>query len=155
MEEASWHTFQVLTKRSGRLAIMNRKLQWPSNVWMGVTVEKEDYLYRIEHLKKTGAHIKFLSLEPLLGPMPKLNLFGIDWIIVGGESGPGSRIMRKEWALAIRDQSTAADVPFFFKQWGGTNKKKAGRVLEERIWDEVPRNSQQGQRLGLDRACSR
>jgi protein gp37 len=155
MEKASWHTFQVLTKRSGRLAIMSRKLRWPSNIWMGVTVEKEDYFRRIEDLKKTGAYIKFLSLEPLLGPMANLDLTGIDWIIVGGESGPGARIMRKEWVLGIRDKCAAAEVPFFFKQWGGTNKKKAGRLLEYRIWDEMPRSSQQDQRLILDRACSR
>ncbi len=105
---------------------------------MGVSVEDQDYTFRIDHLRETGAHVKFLSLEPLLGSLPNLNLQGIDWVIVGGESGPGARVMRKEWVLDIRDQCLRANVPFFFKQWGGTNKKQAGRRLEGRTWDQMP-----------------
>ena len=105
---------------------------------MGVSVESEKYLDRIDHLRKTGAHVKFLSLEPLLGPLPKMNLRGIDWAIVGGESGPGARPMDQEWVLDIRDQCARANVAFFFKQWGGVFKKKTGRELEGRTWDQMP-----------------
>ena len=139
MGRANWHRFQVLTKRSLRLSRLSRELDWRPNIWMGVSVESRDYAFRIDHLRGTDAHIKFLSLEPLLGPLPDLNLKGIDWVIVGGESGPGARAMRREWVLDIRDQCLSAGVPFFFKQWGGTNKKKSGRVLENRTWDEMPR----------------
>ncbi len=139
MKRASRHRFQVLTKRSLRLSRINKDLDWQQNIWMGVSVESKDYAFRIDHLRETGARVKFLSLEPLLGPLPDLNLNGIDWVIVGGESGPGARPMRMEWVLDIRDQCLSAGVPFFFKQWGGTNKKKAGRVLENRTWDEMPR----------------
>ena len=139
MARANWHRFQVLTKRSLRLSRLGRELDWRPNIWMGVSVESRDYAFRIDHLRETDAHIKFLSLEPLLGPLPDLNLKGVDWVIVGGESGPGARPMRREWVLDIRDQCLRAGVPFFFKQWGGTNKKKAGRVLENRTWDEMPR----------------
>jgi len=138
MRRASWHTFQVLTKRSKRLRELNPEIDWPANVWMGVSVENQDYTFRIEHLIQTGAHVKFLSLEPLLGPLPRLNLRGIDWVIVGGESGPGARPMAEEWVIDIRNQCLAAHVPFFFKQWGGVRKKQAGRVLRERTWDQVP-----------------
>lgn len=139
MHKAHWHTFQVLTKRAERLLELSRELSWSPNIWMGVAVENEDYTHRIDHLRKTDAHIKFLSVEPLLGPIPNLDLEGIDWVIVGGESGPGARLMKPEWVLDIRDQCQRVDVPFFFKQWGGVNKKKAGRELEGRIWDEMPR----------------
>ena len=139
MKRASRHRFQVLTKRSLRLSRISKDLDWQQNIWMGVSVESKDYAFRIDHLRETGAHVKFLSLEPLPGPLPDLNLSGIDWVIVGGESGPGARPMRMEWVLDIRDQCLQAGVPFFFKQWGGTNKKKAGRVLENRTWDEMPR----------------
>ena len=139
MKRASRHRFQVLTKRSLRLSRISNDLDWQQNIWMGVSVESKDYAFRIDHLRDTGAHVKFLSLEPLLGPLPDLDLSGIDWVIVGGESGPGARVMRMEWVLDIRDQCQRAGVPFFFKQWGGTNKKKAGRVLENRTWDEMPR----------------
>jgi len=139
MRRADWHIFQVLTKRSQRLARLSPALAWPDNVWMGVSVESGDYAYRIDHLRDTGARVKFLSLEPLLGELPGLNLGGINWVIVGGESGPGARLMRKDWVVDIRNQCQAARVPFFFKQWGGTNKKKSGRVLEDRTWDEMPR----------------
>ncbi len=144
MRNASWHTFQVLTKRSRRLYEMSPKLDWPANVWMGVSVENQDYTFRIHDLQQTGAYIKFLSLEPLLGPIPALDLGGIDWVIVGGESGPGARSMQKEWATAIRDQCLEAHVAFFFKQWGGIRRKEAGRVLQGRVWDEMPRPLVQG-----------
>lgn len=138
MNQASWHQFQILTKRADRLSELSSKLTWTSNIWMGVSVETEHYTYRIDHLRKTGAQIKFLSLEPLLGPLPRLHLAGIDWVIVGGESGPGARPMEQQWVLEIRDQCRKAGVPFFFKQWGGFNKKKTGRKLEGRTWDEMP-----------------
>ena len=138
MRRANWHTFQVLTKRSDRLLELSSQLPWRSHIWMGVSVETVDYAFRVNHLRQTGAVTKFLSLEPLLGPLPGLNLDGIDWVIVGGESGPGARPMDPDWVLEIRDQCVTADVPFFFKQWGGTRKKKAGRELEGRTWDEMP-----------------
>lgn len=138
MVRADWHCYQVLTKRPERLQQLSPQLPWRPHIWMGVSVENQDYTFRIDHLRETGAHVKFLSLEPLLGPLPNLNLQDIDWVIVGGESGPGARLMSKEWVLDIRDQCLNADVPFFFKQWGGTNKKQAGRRLEGRTWDQMP-----------------
>jgi protein gp37 len=108
------------------------------HIWVGVSVENQNYTFRIEHLRKTGASIKFLSLEPLLGPIPDLNLEGIDWVIVGGESGPRARALEASWVIDIRNRCQRAKVPFFFKQWGGANKKKAGRLLEGRTWDETP-----------------
>jgi protein gp37 len=138
MAKAPWHTFQVLTKRAERLEAIGRNLAWPDNVWMGVSVEAQDYLYRIDHLRNTGARVRFISFEPLLGGLGKIDLHGIHWAIVGGESGPRARPIDKEWVLEIRDQCISTDVPFFFKQWGGTNKKKAGRLLDNRTWDEVP-----------------
>ncbi len=139
MRRASWHTFQVLTKRSERLLAFDKELNWPHNVWMGVSVETSKYLPRIDHLRNTGAFVKFLSLEPLLGPLSKMNLESINWVIVGGESGPGARPIREEWVVDIRDQCLAARVPFFFKQWGGIRKKRNGRVLLGRTWDEMPK----------------
>lgn len=138
MEQARWHRFQVLTKRSDRLLELSPRLPWPSNVWMGVSVENADYTFRIEHLRQTKAHIKFLSLEPLLGPLPDLGLAGIDWVIVGGESGPGARPMSESWVISLRDQCLSAEVPFFFKQWGGVNKKRTGRVLCGQTWEQMP-----------------
>jgi protein gp37 len=138
MREASWHQFQVLTKRSQRLLEISERIDWPENVWMGVSVENQDYEFRIDHLRKTGAHLKFVSLEPLLGPLINLNLRRIDWVIVGGESGPGARRIEKEWVREIRDQCFDFDVPFFFKHWGGVNKKKTGRRLDRKIWNEIP-----------------
>lgn len=138
MNRANHHIYQILTKRSKRLSQLSSFLNWASHIWMGVSVESQNYTFRIDHLRETGAQIKFLSLEPLLGPLPKLNLEGMDWVIVGGESGPGARVMCKEWVLEIRDQCMEANVPFFFKQWGGTNKKKNGRILDNRTWDEMP-----------------
>jgi protein gp37 len=138
MNRASWHQYQVLTKRSERLLELADNLPWLPHIWMGVSVENEDYTYRIDHLRQTPAQIKFLSLEPLIGPVRSLNLTGIHWIIVGGESGPGARPMHSSWVINIRDQCRAAGVPFFFKQWGGVNKKRTGRELEGRTWDEMP-----------------
>ena len=138
MAKASWHRFQVLTKRSERLRMLAPRLRWPDNVWMGVSVENQDYAYRIDDLRQTGAIIKFLSLEPLLGPLPNLNLDGIDWVIVGGESGPRFRQMDEQWALDILNQCKKKKVHFFFKQWGGRNKKKTGRKLKGKTWDGMP-----------------
>jgi protein gp37 len=135
---ANWHRYQILTKRSDRLLELDSILPWSPHIWMGVSVENKDYSFRIDDLRRTNARVKFLSLEPLLGSLPNLDLHGIDWAIVGGESGPGSRPMDKDWVLDIRDQCLRARVPFFFKQWGGTNKKRAGRLLEGRTWDEMP-----------------
>ena len=140
MRRANWHRFQVLTKRSERLLELNPLIDWPDNVWMGVSVENADYAFRIDHLRETGAKVKFLSLEPLLGPLSHLDLGGIGWVIVGGESGPGARKMDEGWVKDIRNQCLSARVPFFFKQWGGVHKKKAGRELEGQIWDEMPVN---------------
>jgi protein gp37 len=138
MRRANWHQFQVLTKRAERLAELSPQIDWPENVWMGVSVENQEYLSRIDCLRLTGARVKFLSLEPLLGPIHQLNLAGINWAIVGGESGPGARPVMQEWVTDIRDQCVNAHVPFFFKQWGGVQKKRAGRELEGRTWDEMP-----------------
>jgi len=139
MRRAHWHTFQVLTKRSKRLMALSPELKWAPNIWMGVSVENADYTCRIDHLRATGAEVKFLSMEPLLGPVPALNLEGIDWVIVGGESGPGARPMKEEWVVEIKDQCLRAHVPFFFKQWGGVRKKKAGKELQGRTWEQMPK----------------
>jgi protein gp37 len=139
MERAAQHTFQVLTKRAERLAELAPKFDWPENVWMGVTVESADYLDRLGHLRTVPAALRFVSMEPLLGPVEGTDLRGIDWVIGGGESGPGARPMQPEWARGVRDQCLEQGVPFFFKQWGGVNKKKAGRKLDGRTWDELPR----------------
>lgn len=141
MKRASWHQFQVLTKRADRLAELSPKLGWPSNVWMGVSVEDARVLDRIDGLRATQAAVKFLSLEPLLGPLANLDLHSIDWVIVGGESGPQARPIREEWIRGIRDSCVDQQVAFFFKQWGGINKKKTGRLLEDRTWDEIPGQS--------------
>ena len=152
MASCPQHTFQVLTKRSARMAELSPLLDWPANVWAGVTVERADYTFRIDHLRQTGARVKFLSLEPLLGPLPNLDLQGIDWVIVGGESGPGARPMAPDWVLDIRDQCLAADAPFFFKQWGGVHKNKRGRLLGGRAWDQLPRKTPAGRQLLLPRS---
>ena len=138
MRRAHWHTFQVLTKRSARLVELADALPWPPNVWMGVSVESGRHTCRIDDLRCTGARVKFLSLEPLLGPIPSLDLTGIDWVIVGGESGPRARPLERSWVVEIRKQCKRAKVPFFFKQWGGVNKKRNGRILDGRTWDEMP-----------------
>lgn len=132
------HTFQVLTKRAERLHELHQQLNWTHNIWMGVSVENETVVNRIDFLRQTGARVKFLSCEPLIGPLPNLNLAGIDWVIVGGESGRKARPMQPEWAIDIMEQCEQHRVAFFFKQWGGTNKKKAGRVLNGRTYDEMP-----------------
>ena len=138
MRRADWHSFQVLTKRADRLLELDPELEWPENVWMGVSVESRDYLNRVDRLRNTGARVKFLSLEPLLEDLGAFDLFGIDWVIVGGESGPGARAMSPCWARSLRDLCVAAKVPFFFKQWGGTRKKAAGRTLDGQTWDQMP-----------------
>lgn len=138
MSLCSQHTFQVLTKRSTRLAELAPRLKWPCNIWMGVSVENEDFTYRVNNLRKVPAAIRFLSCEPLIGSLGCLGLDGIHWVIVGGESGPGARPMRECWVTEIRDQCLNANVPFFFKQWGGVNKKKTGRVLDGRHWNQMP-----------------
>lgn len=138
MHAVPHHQFQILTKRADRLRDLDAVLPWRSNIWMGVSVESADYLSRIRLLRQTRAHIKFLSLEPLLGPLPQLNLRGIDWVIVGGESGPYARPMSPTWVRAIKAQCLAAKVPFFFKQWGGVFKSRTGRMLNGRTWDQMP-----------------
>jgi protein gp37 len=143
MERADWHRFQILTKRAERLAELSNQLPWPSNVWMGVSVENADYAFRIDLLRKVPAKIRFLSLEPLLGPLPNLNLTHIHWVIVGGESGPEARPIEKEWVVDIRKQCAEQAVPFFFKQWGGVNKKRSGRLLNGRTWDQMPKKRQE------------
>ena len=138
MVTADWHIFQILTKRSARMADLAQRLIWPSNVWQGVSVENARYTWRITHLQQVPAAIRFLSLEPLLGPIPRLPLEGIHWVIVGGESGPRHRPVDPAWVKEIRDQCLATGVPFFFKQWGGTTPREGGRVLDGRMWDEMP-----------------
>jgi protein gp37 len=138
MRSASWHRFQVLTKRAERLAALDAELVWTPNIWMGVSVESAAYAWRIDCLRRTRARVRFLSLEPLLGPLEDIDLSGIHWVIVGGESGPGARSMEAAWSRSVRDRCLRARVPFFFKQWGGVHKKRAGRVLDGRTWDEMP-----------------
>ncbi|MBD2068115.1 phage Gp37/Gp68 family protein [Leptolyngbya sp. FACHB-671] len=139
MSKADWHQFQVLTKRPERLVEIARQIKnFPRNVWVGVSVESQAWMWRAEALKEVPAKVRFLSCEPLLGSL-KIPLDGLNWIIVGGESGPGARPMDIEWVRNIRDQCVEAEVPFFFKQWGGVRKKKFGRELDGRTWDEFPR----------------
>lgn len=138
MNENTQHTFQVLTKRSERLCELAPLLAWSDNIWMGVTVEGNDNAGRVDDLRAVPAVIRFLSMEPLLGPVPDLDLENIDWVIVGGESGPGARPMQEAWVIDIKKACEASQVPFFFKQWGGINKKKAGRLLLGKTWDAYP-----------------
>lgn len=138
MNENPQHTFQILTKRAERLFKLDKELTWSHNIWMGVSVENEIVRERIGYLQKTNARTKFLSCEPLIGPLRNINLKGIDWVIVGGESGHKARPMNEDWVLDIMDQCKTANVAFFFKQWGGINKKKAGRLLKGRTYDEMP-----------------
>lgn len=140
MDECPQHIFQVLTKRPERALDMARAktLSWPNHVWMGTSVESNNYYERIRQLQRIPAKVRFLSCEPLLGPLKRMPLANIHWVIVGGESGPGARSMQGSWVLEIKGQCEAKDVPFFFKQWGGTNKKEAGRELEGVTWDEMP-----------------
>jgi len=143
MRDASNHTFQVLTKRAERLQQIGQRLPWPANVWAGVSVETREYLFRLDHLRSIPAKVRFVSFEPLLADLGTINLDGINWAIVGGESGPGSRPMQEEWVTNIRNQCLEMGVPFFFKQWGGTNKKKTGRLLEGKTWNNMPNPNQQ------------
>jgi protein gp37 len=133
------HTFQILTKRAERLVELAPNLTWPNNLWMGVTVESGKYIERIDLLRKVEASVRFLSIEPMIGPVHRMDLQGIDWVIVGGESGPGSRTIEEGWVEDVRDQCMAGNTPFFFKQWGGFNKKKSGRLLAGREWNEYPK----------------
>lgn len=149
MHTASWHTFQVLTKRSQRLEELSPQLGWANNIWMGVSVENSTYLSRVDDLRRVPAKTRFLSLEPLLGPLPTLNLEGIDWVIVGGESGPGARPVNENWVVQIRDHCLSAGVAFFFKQWGGVNKKATGRLLQGRTWDQLPTRTEKAEQMVL------
>ncbi len=138
MNDCPQHQFQILTKRASRLEEFSPFLTWTPNIWMGVSIENQDVVFRMNHLKNTDAVIKFLSLEPLLGPLPQLYLDGIDWVIVGGESGRQARVLEKSWVVDIQGQCARKNVPFFFKQWGGSNKKAAGRELNGRTFDSMP-----------------
>jgi len=138
MAETPRHTYQILSKRSKRLAAVGPELDWPSNVWMGVSVETGRYAFRIDHLRTVPAEVRFISAEPLLGALPDLDLSGIHWLIVGGESGAGARPMEEAWVLDLRDQCEAADIPFFFKQWGGLHAKSGGRLLAGKVYDDMP-----------------
>ncbi len=138
MRATPQHTYQILTKRAERLLELSASISWSENVWMGVSVENESYSHRVDLLRRCGAKTKFLSLEPLLGPLDNIDLSNIDWVIAGGESGPGARPMRPEWVRGIRDQCLKFEVAFHFKQWGGVNKKKRGRKLDGRTWDQFP-----------------
>lgn len=141
MVECPHHTFQILTKRGERLAELCKELPWPKNVWMGVSVEDERVEYRIDHLRTVPAAVRFLSCEPLIGPLDNLNLKGIHWVIVGGESGPRSRPMEAAWVKSIRRQCRTARVAFFFKQWGGVRKDLTGRQLDGKTHDEFPKGA--------------
>jgi protein gp37 len=139
MNENPQHIFQVLTKRADMLYALNDKLNWTSNIWMGVTIENKDTLFRMDFLKNTASQVKFISFEPLLGPIGRIQLKGIDWVIVGGESGPKARAMDAEWVREILDQCRKASVPFFFKQWGGHNKGRNGHSLDGKKYRELPK----------------
>lgn len=149
MRRCPQHTFQVLTKRPERAAEFSPRLDWSPNVWLGASVENAAVVHRVHELRGTGARIKFLSVEPLLGPIPRLPLKGIDWVIVGGESGPGARPMAASWVRQIRDRCVADDVAFFFKQWGGVNKKNTGRTLDGQLWNRLPDASASNVRVAL------
>jgi protein gp37 len=141
-EKTPWHTYQILTKRAERLALLASRLPWPKNVWQGVSVESADYTWRVGLLRKVPAAVRFLSIEPLLGSMKDLSLGGVDWVIVGGESGPGARPVDPRWIRQVRDKCVAANIPFFFKQWGGRFPKAGGRLLDGREWNEMPDTSE-------------
>lgn len=141
MYDTNWHRYQILTKRSKRLILLSNNINWSRNIWMGVSIENKEYLHRVDDLKQTDAFVKFISFEPLIGAIGKINLKGIDWVIVGGESGPGARIIKESWVVEIRDQCIESGVSFFFKQWSGINKKKSGRLLQGHYWSEFPKKS--------------
>jgi len=138
MAKADWHVFQILTKRAKRLEALAAQLPWPENIWQGVSVESEEYTWRIHHLQEVPAAVRFISVEPLLGPISRLPLKGINWVIVGGESGPRFRVAQPIWVRSIRDQCLRTKVPFFFKQWGGFTSKAGGRQLDGRLWSQLP-----------------
>ena len=138
MNKCRQHTFQILTKRSERLRRLAGKLEWTKNIWMGVSIENESVYHRIEDLRQVRSHVRFLSCEPLIGPIEELPLDGVHWVIVGGESGPGARPMKTEWVRSILEQCRKSGVPFFFKQWGGVCKRQNGRMLDNRTYDEMP-----------------
>ena len=138
MAKADWHVFQILTKRAKRLEALAAQLPWPENIWQGVSVESEEYTWRIRHLQEVPAAVRFISVEPLLGPISRLPLKGINWVIVGGESGPRFRVAQPIWIRSIRDQCLRTKVPFFFKQWGGFTSKAGGRQLDGRLWSQLP-----------------
>jgi protein gp37 len=139
MRAAKWHIFQILTKRVGRLKRLAQQIDWPPNVWMGTSIENDLVTPRADALRLVPAAVRFLSCEPLLGPLPSLELEGLHWVIVGGESGPGARPLQEEWVADLRDRCGEANIPFFFKQWGGRTPKGGGRMLQGRTWDEFPR----------------
>lgn len=149
MEKAHWHTFQILTKRSERLKLLAPMLEWPDNVWMGVSIESQKYVYRIDDLRIVPSAVRFLSVEPLINRINTMNLKGIDWVIVGGESGPKARPLEYEWVIKIKDICGKSSVPFFFKQWGGFKKKRNGRLLLGRTWDEMPTPKNPRRRRGI------
>jgi protein gp37 len=138
MKTANWHQFQILTKRSTRLIEISKFINWPENVWLGVSVESQKYIHRINDIRKVDVKMRFISFEPLIGEVQNINLDGIGWAIVGGESGPGARPMDKKWVIRIRDLCLLNNVPFFFKQWGGVRKKENGRTLDGIIWNQFP-----------------
>jgi protein gp37 len=138
MAKADWHVFQILTKRAKRLEALAAQLPWPENIWQGVSVESEEYTWRIRNLQEVPAAVRFISVEPLLGPISRLPLKGINWVIVGGESGPRFRVAQPIWVRSIRDQCLRTKVPFFFKQWGGFTSKAGGRQLDGRLWSQLP-----------------
>ena len=140
MNKADWHIFQVLTKRPERLEELREKINWTKNIWLGTTIESNKYIDRVKFIKETQANIKFISFEPLIDSVKDIDIDGIDWVIVGGESGSGSRVIKKEWIYEIKEKCDKLNIPFFFKQWGGTNKKKSGRLLDGKIYDEMPLN---------------
>jgi protein gp37 len=139
MNDTPYHTYQILTKRSTRMKQLAPKLKWTKNIWMGVSVENQTFAKRIDDLRLVPTAVRFLSIEPLIGPINTINLEGIDWVIVGGESGPRAREIKEEWVQVLRDICVQHGVPFFFKQWGGVNKKAAGRLLENKIWSQLPK----------------
>lgn len=146
MRETPQHTYQVLTKRARRLRQLSERIDWPANVWVGTSVESAKEMHRVDDLRQVNAAVRFLSLEPLLGPLPGLDLTTIGWVIVGGESGPGARPIDPDWVRELRDLAVNASVPYFFKQWGGRTPKAGGRELDGRTWDEMP------QRTGISAA---